>query len=151
VLDQHKDPARLGDIVAATVDLSPGRACVAAGRDRVRSGCADCLVLLQRKVERIKVKQKIDSQVREEFSKHSARPVLRQKLKAIQDELGEGEDASDLARSREDQGRQMPEEVREDRRAKQLERLKQMAQSSASTQCSGPTSVARRAAVEQAD
>src|SRR3569623_575712 len=43
VLDQHKDPARLGDIVAAPVDLSPA--------ERVRR----LLVLLQRKVELIKV------------------------------------------------------------------------------------------------
>jgi len=89
------------------------------------------LVLLQRKVELIKVKQKIDSQVREEFSKHQREAVLRQKLKAIQDELGEGEDASDLDAFEEKiKAAQMPEEVAKTAR-KQLERLKQMAQSSA--------------------
>src|SRR6201985_1730323 len=131
VLDQSKDPGRLGDIVAATVDLSPGeRASLlvereGAGRPR------RLLVLLQRKVELIKVKQKIDSQVREEFSKHQREAVLRQKLKAIQDELGEGDDSSDLEVFEEKiKAAKMPEDVEKTAR-KQLERLKQMAQSSA--------------------
>ena len=34
VLDQHKDPARLGDIVAATLDLSPEERASLLGRDR---------------------------------------------------------------------------------------------------------------------
>ena len=88
-------------------------------------------MLLQRKVELIKVKQKIDSQVREEFSKHQREAVLRQKLKAIQDELGEGEDASDLdAFDEKIKAAEMPADVEKTAR-KQLDRLKQMAQSSA--------------------
>jgi ATP-dependent Lon protease len=131
VLDQHKDPARLGDIVAATVDLSPEERASLLVEIDVAERLRRLLVLLQRKVELIKVKQKIDSQVREEFSKHQREAVLRQKLKAIQDELGEGEDASDLDAFEEKiKNAQMPEEVAKTAR-KQLERLKQMAQSSA--------------------
>jgi len=131
VLDQHKDPARLGDIVAATVDLSPEERASLLVEIDVAERLRRLLVLLQRKVELIKVKQKIDSQVREEFSKHQREAVLRQKLKAIQDELGEGEDASDLDAFEEKiKAAQMPEEVAKTAR-KQLERLKQMAQSSA--------------------
>jgi len=131
VLDQHKDPARLGDIVAATVDLSPEERASLLVEADVAERLRRLLVLLQRKVELIKVKQKIDSQVREEFSKHQREAVLRQKLKAIQDELGEGEDASDLEVFDEKiKNAKMPEEVEKTAR-KQLERLKQMAQSSA--------------------
>jgi len=131
VLDQHKDPARLGDIVAATVDLSPEERASLLVEIDVAERLRRLLVLLQRKVELIKVKQKIDSQVREEFSKHQREAVLRQKLKAIQDELGEGEDASDLDAFEEKiKAAAMPEEVAKTAR-KQLERLKQMAQSSA--------------------
>ena len=96
VLDQNKDPGRLGDIAAATVDLSPEERASLLVESDVAERLRRLLVLLQRKVELIKVKQKIDPQVREEFSKHQREAVLRQKLKAIQDELGEGEDASDL-------------------------------------------------------
>ena len=131
VLDQHKDPARLGDIVAATVDLSPEERASLLVEADVAERLRRLLVLLQRKVELIKVKQKIDSQVREEFSKHQREAVLRQKLKAIQDELGEGEDSSDLEVFEEKiKAAKMPEDVEKTAR-KQLDRLKQMAQSSA--------------------
>ena len=96
ILDQNKDPARLGDITAATVDLSSEERASLLVEVDVAERLRRLLVLLQRKVELIKVKQKIDTQVREEFSKHQREAVLRQKLKAIQDELGEGDDGSDL-------------------------------------------------------
>jgi ATP-dependent Lon protease len=131
ILDQNKDPARLGDITAATVDLSAEERASLLVEVDVAERLRRLLVLLQRKVELIKVKQKIDTQVREEFSKHQREAVLRQKLKAIQDELGEGEDGSDLDSFDEKlKSSGMPEEVVKVAR-KQLDRLRQMAQSSA--------------------
>src|SRR3954453_21010327 len=131
VLDQSKDPGRLGDIVAATVDLSPEERASLLVESDVAERLRRLLVLLQRKVELIKVKQKIDSQVREEFSKHQREAVLRQKLKAIQDELGEGEEGTALdAFDEKIKAANMPEDVIKVAR-KQLERLRQMAQSSA--------------------
>ena len=69
--------------------------------------------------------------MREEFSKHQREAVLRQKLKAIQDELGEGEDGGDLDTFDEKiKASGMAEEIAKVAR-KQLDRLRQMAQSSA--------------------
>ena len=131
ILDQNKDPARLGDITAATVDLSSEERASLLVEIDVAERLRRLLVLLQRKVELIKVKQKIDTQVREEFSKHQREAVLRQKLKAIQDELGEGDDGTDLDNFEEKiKGADMPEEVIKVAR-KQLDRLRQMPQSSA--------------------
>ncbi|MDX2021450.1 MAG: endopeptidase La [Deltaproteobacteria bacterium] len=131
ILDQSKDPARLGDITAATVDLTAEERASLLTQTNVAERLRHLLVLLQRKVELIKVKQKIDSQVREEFSKHQREAVLRQKLKAIQDELGEGDDASDLDLFEEKiKTAEMPEDVVKVAK-KQLDRLRQMAQSSA--------------------
>ncbi len=131
ILDQNKDPARLGDIAAATVDLSSEERAALLIELDVAERLRRLLVLLQRKVELIKVKQKIDTQVREEFSKHQREAVLRQKLKAIQDELGEGDEGSDLDAFEEKiKGASMPEDVVKVAR-KQLDRLRQMAQSSA--------------------
>ncbi len=131
ILDQNKDPARLGDIVAATVDLSSEERASLLVEIDVAERLRRLLVLLQRKVELIKVKQKIDTQVREEFSKHQREAVLRQKLKAIQDELGEGDDSSDLDQFEEKlKSAEMPEEVVKVAK-KQLDRLRQMPQSSA--------------------
>jgi ATP-dependent Lon protease len=131
ILDQNKDPARLGDITAATVDLSAEERASLLVEVDVAERLRRLLVLLQRKVELIKVKQKIDTQVREEFSKHQREAVLRQKLKAIQDELGEGEDGGDLDSFEEKiKATGMNEEIAKVAR-KQLDRLRQMAQSSA--------------------
>ena len=131
ILDQNKDPARLGDITAATVDLSAEERASLLVEVDVAERLRRLLVLLQRKVELIKVKQKIDTQVREEFSKHQREAVLRQKLKAIQDELGEGEDGSDLDSFEEKiKASGMSDDVAKVAR-KQLDRLRQMAQSSA--------------------
>jgi ATP-dependent Lon protease len=131
VLDQNKDPARMGDVVAATVDLSSEERASLLIEPNVTDRLRRLLVLLQRKVELIKVKQKIDTQVREEFSKHQREAVLRQKLKAIQDELGEGDESSDLDTFDDKiKNADMPEEVVKVAR-KQLDRLKQMAPSSA--------------------
>jgi ATP-dependent Lon protease len=131
ILDQNKDPARLGDITAATVDLSAEERASLLVEVDVAERLRRLLVLLQRKVELIKVKQKIDTQVREEFSKHQREAVLRQKLKAIQDELGEGEDGGDLDSFDEKiKASGMNEETVKVAR-KQLDRLRQMAPSSA--------------------
>jgi ATP-dependent Lon protease len=131
ILDQNKDPARLGDIAAATVDLSAEERASLLVEVDVAERLRRLLVLLQRKVELIKVKQKIDTQVREEFSKHQREAVLRQKLKAIQDELGEGDESSDLDSFEEKiKASGMLEETAKVAR-KQLERLRQMAPSSA--------------------
>ncbi|HEX7598061.1 MAG TPA: endopeptidase La, partial [Polyangia bacterium] len=131
ILDQNKDPARLGDITAATVDLSAEERASLLVEVDVAERLRRLLVLLQRKVELIKVKQKIDTQVREEFSKHQREAVLRQKLKAIQDELGEGDEGSDLDSFEEKiKAAGLPEDTSKVAR-KQLERLRQMAPSSA--------------------
>jgi ATP-dependent Lon protease len=131
ILDQNKDPARLGDIAAATVDLSAEERASLLVEVDVAERLRRLLVLLQRKVELIKVKQKIDTQVREEFSKHQREAVLRQKLKAIQDELGEGDDGTDLDAFEEKiKASGMLEDTAKVAR-KQLERLRQMAPSSA--------------------
>jgi ATP-dependent Lon protease len=131
ILDQNKDPARLGDIAAATVDLSAEERASLLVEVDVAERLRRLLVLLQRKVELIKVKQKIDTQVREEFSKHQREAVLRQKLKAIQDELGEGDESSDLDSFEEKiKASGMLEDTAKVAR-KQLERLRQMAPSSA--------------------
>ena len=132
VLDQHKDPARLGDIVAATVDLSPEeRASLlvevdVAERLRRLLGAAAAQGASSSRSSRRSTRRCARSS-----RKHQREAVLRQKLKAIQDELGEGEDASDLDAFEEKiKAAEMPAEVEKTAR-KQLERLKQMAQSSA--------------------
>jgi len=98
VLDQHKDPARLATSSPrpSTFRRKSVRRCWS--RSTWRSGCA-AAVLLQRKVELIRVKQKIDSQVREEFSKHQREAVPR-RAEGDQDELARVRTRATWTRSR---------------------------------------------------
>jgi ATP-dependent Lon protease len=107
------------------------------------SGCGACCAAAAQ-VELIKVEAEDRPAGARGVLEAPARGGLRQKLKAIQDELGEGEDASDLDAFEEKiKASEMPPDVEKTAR-KQLERLKQMAQSSPST----PSAHVPRVAVE---
>ena len=135
VLEQIREPGRLADLAAANLDL-PAEERVALLEDAdVKARLERVLLALRHRVEVIRVKERIDSQVREEFSKSQRELVLRQKMKAIQKELGEmgeeGEEGADSAELEEKIARaRMPEEVEKVAR-KQLARLKGMTAASA--------------------
>ena len=131
MLDSIKDPSRLADVAASNLDLSTeDRTALLAELD-VGTRLAKVLTQLQHRVEVFKVKEKIDTQVREEFSRHQREAVLRQKMKAIQEELGEGEEGEE-ADEFDDKIKKagMPEDVESVAR-KQLARLRGMQPASA--------------------
>src|SRR6201999_2668162 len=83
--------------------------------------------ILARELEVVTLDTKIQSQVQSELQKGQRDFYLRQQLKAIQDELGEGDEAQAEAKELREQleARQLPEEVRKqvDRELGRLERL----------------------------
>ncbi len=131
VLDAIRDPSRLADMAAANLDLGTEERMALLSELDVKKRLERVFGELQHRVEVFKVKEKIDTQVREEFSKHQREAVLRQKLKAIQEELGEGEEAEDTSEFDEKIKQvAMPPEVEKVAR-KQLARLKGMPAASA--------------------
>jgi ATP-dependent Lon protease len=106
------DPLRLAYLLATMLDVSAG--------ERQRLLEADSLVgkleivhgLLAREVSVLEIKGKIESQAQQEMTTAQRQYYLRQQLKAIQDELGEGDgdETADL-RGRVDQAG-LPEAVR---------------------------------------
>jgi ATP-dependent Lon protease len=131
VLAQIHEPGRLADVAVANLELGTDERLALLGELDVKARLAKVLGFLQHRVEVFRVKEKIDTQVREEFSKHQREAVLRQKMKAIQEELGEGEegeDVSELEQKIKDAG--MPADV-EKVAHKQLDRLKSMQAASA--------------------
>ena len=131
VLDVVRDPSRLADMSVANLDLTTDERIALLGELDVKRRLEHVLGQLRHRVEVFKVKEKIDTQVREDFSKQQRESVLRQKLKAIKDELGEGEDGEDLSEMEEKLKQAgMPEEVEKVAR-KQLARLKGMPTASA--------------------
>ena len=83
--------------------------------------------ILARELEVVNLGTKIQSQVQSEFDKSQREYFLRQQLKAIQDELGEGDEVAAEAAELRDQlaGLELPEEARKqvDRELARLERL----------------------------
>ncbi|HVN81887.1 MAG TPA: endopeptidase La [Terriglobia bacterium] len=87
---------------------------------------------LTREVEILELKSKIQTQVHDEVGKNQREYYLREQLKAIQKELGEGEDSvkemEDLQKAIEDAN--MPEEVKTEA-LRELKRLARMSSASA--------------------
>jgi len=84
------------------------------------------LVQIVRAKEAVAARESIQERVQNATRDHQREFLLRQQLKAIQDELGEGGDDDDLARLKERLAeRDLPDEVQEvvDREIKRLERL----------------------------
>jgi len=122
-----EDPMRLADLAASNLSLKVSDAQrvleATEAPDRVK------LVheLLTREIALLEMQQEISTQVRGEMDRSQREYFLRQQLKAIQKELGEGEDLGqeiDEYREKADQAG-LPEEAREEL-DKQLKRLSSM-------------------------
>ena len=92
-----------------------------------RSGCARSRAILSRELEVIELGSKIQSQVQSEMEKGQREYFLRQQLKAIQEELGEGdEQQAEVNELRERLAElELPEDVRKaaERELSRLEKL----------------------------
>ena len=121
------DPVMLVDAVSALVDAAPEwrRAQLTTLDVLVRADKA--LAELTRAREVWAAQQSIQRKVQEEVGSQHREHILRKQLKAIQEELGEGEAQSDeLARLRQKLAdAELPDEVREvvDRELKRVERI----------------------------
>src|SRR3984885_12728390 len=97
LIDSIQAPGALADLVAANldapVDEKAGLLETLDVKDRIRK----VLKLLTRQLEILKMRERINSQIKEEMGKNQREYVLRQQLKAIKEELGEDDgDQSDL-------------------------------------------------------
>jgi ATP-dependent Lon protease len=132
VLDHVTEPGVLADLVASnlTIEVAEKQNVIEAVDvpHRIRM----CLKLLTKQLEMLKVKKEISSAVQEEMGRSQREYFLRQQLKAIKEELGEGEDVEDEIeelRTRIDSAGMTPEAGK--MATKQLARLRHMQNSSA--------------------
>ena len=111
---------------AAAEDRGEAGAARAAATSRAR--LRDVLRILKRELEVVELGTKIQSQVQSELEKGQREYFLRQQLKAIQDELGEGDDQqAELAELREQvEQKNLPEEIKK-AVERELARLEQAA------------------------
>ncbi|MCS6797375.1 MAG: endopeptidase La [Myxococcota bacterium] len=127
LIDSITDPGQLADLVAANleapVDEKAGLLETIDPKERIRK----VLRLLTRQLEVLKMRERINSQIKEEMGKNQREYVLRQQLKAIKEELGEEDgDGGDLDALEERINKaQLPQEADQVAR-KQLKRLRSM-------------------------
>jgi ATP-dependent Lon protease len=122
-----EDPARLADLAASNLDLKVEDAQTVLELLDVTPRMHRVNELLTKEIEVLTVQQEINTQAKGEIDRSQREFYLRQQLKAIQQELGEGNElAEDIAQYREKMAKgKMPKAVEEevDRQLKKLERM----------------------------
>lgn len=125
------DPGHLADLIAANMDVSVEEKMEVLNMVEVSKRLETVLELLHRKLEVLKLSNKIDSQVKGEMNKTQREYYLRQQLKAIKEELGEADgtegDLDELEQKL--KNAHLPPEAEKISR-KELRRLRQMPSSS---------------------
>ena len=125
------DPGHLADLIAANMDVSVEEKMEVLNHIEVTSRLENVLELLHRKLEVLKLSNKIDSQVKGEMNKTQREYYLRQQLKAIKEELGEADGTESDLDELEQKLKQakLPADAEKVSR-KELRRLRQMPSSS---------------------
>src|SRR5271156_5965239 len=97
LIDSIQAPGALADLVAANLDAPVEEKAGLLETVEVKERIRKVLRLLTRQLEILKMRERINSQIKEEMGKNQREYVLRQQLKAIKEELGEDEgDQGDL-------------------------------------------------------
>jgi len=97
LIDSIQEPGQLADLVAANLDAPVDEKALLLETVEVKERIRKVLRLLTRQLEILKMRERINSQIKEEMGKNQREYVLRQQLKAIKEELGEEDgDQSDL-------------------------------------------------------
>jgi len=120
-----KDPGKVTDLVASNLNISIDEKQDLINTVEVKGRLEKLSAILNREIELLELGHKIQSQVQTELNKNQKEFYLRQQLRAIQKELGEGDPRSgeveELRRKIEEAG--MPEDARK-AADNELERLK---------------------------
>lgn len=132
LLEKVDDPSVLADLISSNVEATVEEKQGVLEAIDLTARMRKVLELLTRQLEVLKLSNKISSQVKGEMSKTQREYYLRQQLKAIKEELGDGDDNDDdlaeLERRVEDAA--MPEEASK-AAYKELKRLRNMSSSQA--------------------
>src|SRR5512138_213843 len=127
VLAEADDPGRLADLVAGYIDIPSTERQLLLETLSVEDRVRRTLVHVQRQIDVLDAQEEIKSKVQEELGDRQREMFLRQQLRAIQKELGEGEEEGDDLRGLKEKldALVLTDEVRKeiDREWKKLHRL----------------------------
>src|SRR5688572_5645519 len=97
LIDSIQAPGALADLVAANLDAPVEEKSQLIETVDIKERIRKVLRLLTRQLEILKMRERINSQIKEEMGKNQREYVLRQQLEAIKEELGEDDgDQGDL-------------------------------------------------------
>ena len=132
VLGGLSDPDRLADFIAAHLDLDLGRRQEVLEALDLTQRLEIVLTLVVEASQELQITSKTTRHIESERSRHQREQFLRSKMKAIREELGEGEDESDQIDELEARllGKNPSDAVRK-MAARELRRLRSMPSSSA--------------------
>jgi ATP-dependent Lon protease len=127
ILESVDDPGRLADLVASNLDLTVEKAQeileILDPVERLKT----LNELLGKEVQVLTMQAKIQSQAKEEITKTQREYFLREQMRAIRSELGEGDERTDEFKTLQQKIKKakMPKEVEKEAR-RELDRLEQM-------------------------
>jgi ATP-dependent Lon protease len=96
VLEGVTDPGRLADLVAGYIDIAPAERQALLEMLSVEERLRRVLVLVQRQIGVLDAQEEIKSQVQEELGERQREMFLREQMKAIQKELGDEDEGSEV-------------------------------------------------------
>jgi ATP-dependent Lon protease len=96
VLEGVSDPSRFADLVAAYTDVTPAQRQALLETLSVEERLRRVLVHVQRQLKVLEAQEDIKSRVQEELGDRQREMFLREQLKAIHKELGEGDEVGDV-------------------------------------------------------
>jgi ATP-dependent Lon protease len=131
-LQNVEGAGRLADFIGGLIDIPPEEKQKLLEAFDLRTRLDRLLELLAHRIEVLKVSREIDERTRESISDVNRKALLREQMRTIQKELGEGDEgAAELAElDKAITGAQMPEEVDKAAR-KELKRLERMPEAAA--------------------
>ncbi len=126
-----ESPSALADFVAGVADFKPEEKQDLLETFDVQERLDKVLRLMAQRIEVLKLSKEIGEQTQESLSARQREHILREQLRQIQKELGEGEEgAAEIAELREAiEKAQMPKEA-DDQARKELKRLERMPEAS---------------------
>jgi ATP-dependent Lon protease len=134
VLESVTDPGRLADVVAAYTDVPAKQRQMLLETLSVEERLRRVLLHVQRQLEVLEAQEDIKSRVQEELGDRQREMFLREQLKAIQKELGEGEGGNEIEELRERLDKlELPADVRKEV-DRELSRLGRMGREAMETQ-----------------
>ena len=125
VLEGVEDPGRFADLVAGHLDISPAERQALLETLAIEERLRRVLIRVQRQLELLDAQEDIKSKVQEELGDRQREMFLREQMRAIQEELGDVDDVTELEELKQQlAGLELPVEARKevDRELRRLER-----------------------------